>query len=356
MTTGEIIPQNKAIVAIKRSLAPRIDDIGRKLGENVDVRRYLNVCLSQFEHNPRLCECTPVSIYHSLIQAADLGIVPNGTVGQGYLIPYKMRGVMTCTFQIGYQGLVELVWRSGMVDAINAQVVYKDDEFHFNAASPWDIRHNVNDDGDHSKTNIRGFYALALVKGSGKPMVVYMSNKQIQEHRDRFSRAADKPDSPWTSDYEAMAKKTVLKQLIKLLPKSTDIRVQKAIAMDSLAERGLSQDMALTGNDDWIDTTAEPVEQEPSMDEPPPDSYDDAPPYEDAPEPPKNAPGATKARPADTTDWEIQQYRKLAGVGDDELVEMAMALNSKAKSLSDLNPDCRAQLVRQLKAKAEKKG
>lgn len=104
-------------------------EIKKALPAVMTPERFTRIALSALNTTPALNQCTPMSFLAALMNAAQLGLEPNTPLGQAYLIPYKNHGTLECQFQIGYKGLIELAYRSGQMQTIQAQTVYENDEF-----------------------------------------------------------------------------------------------------------------------------------------------------------------------------------------------------------------------------------
>ena len=104
-------------------------EIKRALPSVITPERFTRMVLSALSTNPKLAACTPKSFLGAMMSAAQLGLEPNTPLGQAYLIPYRNKGVDEVQFQIGYKGLVDLAYRSGEVEVVQAQTVYENDKF-----------------------------------------------------------------------------------------------------------------------------------------------------------------------------------------------------------------------------------
>ena len=144
--------------------------------------------------------------------SAQLGLEP-GILGQAYLIPYGNN----VQFQIGYKGMIELLRRSGQLSDIYACEIRKNDDFQITLGLHRDIKHNINFNEDRGE--VVGYYAVAVLK-DGANSFEFMTKKQVEEHRKKFSKTGD--TSPWATDFDEMAKKTVIKKLLKYLPVSVE--------------------------------------------------------------------------------------------------------------------------------------
>lgn len=210
-------------------LESRKGEIAKALVNRIDPEAFVRVAHMAMSKNPALLECTPSSLLMALLEAASLGLMPNGVLGHAYIIPYRNKGVMEAQFQPGYRGLIDLARRSGHVKSIVPRTVASTDLFSVEYGLEEKLVHvpNLDDPGD-----MRFVYAIAHLS-DGTPQFHIMPMKDVERIRAR-SRAAN--NGPWVTDYEAMAWKTVIKQLIKFLPLS--VEADQAIQQDNAAEFG----------------------------------------------------------------------------------------------------------------------
>ncbi len=147
----------------------------------------------------------------ALLDCSAMGLEPDGR--RAHLIPFGQ----TCQLIVDYKGLVELVMRSGHVDYIDAFVVHKNDKFRMVYGSHPSIEHEpaLSDCGD-----MIGAYAVAHIKDTKMPKFTWMNKVEVDAVRGR-SRASG--SGPWNTDYEEMAKKTVIRRLSKTLPQSAEL-------------------------------------------------------------------------------------------------------------------------------------
>jgi recombination protein RecT len=190
--------------------------------------------------NPRLAECQPASVFACVIQASQLGLRP-GLLGECYLIPYRQRDEgYVCTLQLGYQGLLELVRRSGLVESISAHLVRDADHFDVQWGTTPGIVHKPFLDGDPG--GVRLVYAVARLKGGGAHAEL-MTLQDVERIRARSQNVINAKrygkETPWDTDWDEMARKTVLRRICKYLPKSPDLAT--ALALDDTAYRGRQQ-------------------------------------------------------------------------------------------------------------------
>ena len=189
------------------------------LPANLTPDRFQRIVLTAISSNPKLQECSPTSFLGAMMTAAQLGVEPNTPLMQGFLIPRNSRNGVECTFQLGYKGMIDLAYRSGNISTIGAYVVYKNDEFHVQFGLSPDITHVpcMADRGDPI-----AFYAYYKTKDGGFGFEV-MSVEEVRAHSRKFSDSVKRGwTSPWDTNFEEMAKKTVLKKVLKYAPLSTD--------------------------------------------------------------------------------------------------------------------------------------
>lgn len=229
------LSKNMPIPDMIKALEP---EIKRALPTVITPERFIRMALSATNNTPELANCTPMSFIAALMNAAQLGLEPNTPLGQAYLIPYKNKGVLECQFQMGYRGLIDLVYRSDCVQYIDAQTVYENDEFDFQLGLNANLYHKptLGERGE-----IKAFYAIFKTTNGGYRFEV-MGKGYMDSHAERYSKSFDKENSPWKKNYEAMAKKTVIKQLLKYAPMKADL--QRMITMDESVKYGLGEDMS----------------------------------------------------------------------------------------------------------------
>lgn len=182
------------------------------LPKHINTDRFVRIAITAIRQNPKLAVCSQESLLGALMVSAQLGLEPGGVLGQCYLIPYGKE----CQFQIGYKGMIELLRRSGQLADIYVYTVHENDEFKITYGLDRNLIHTPNFDNPGEEI---GYYAVAKLKDGTKPFY-FMSDKQVEEHAKRFSKTFN--NGPWKTDFEAMAHKTVIKQLLKFLPVSVE--------------------------------------------------------------------------------------------------------------------------------------
>lgn len=220
--SGSIQPKESGpVVNFKTLLEGKRDQLAQLVPKHLTVERLMKVAVGALMKSPNLQKCTPTSLMNCFIGAAEVGLEPGGVLGHAYLVPYGD----TATLIIGYRGLIELMRRTGELASIRCVVVHEKDTFKLTEGIEQTIRHEPFLAGDAGP--LKFVYCVAKLK-DGSVQVELMTRHQIEEIRKR-SRAGQ--SGPWVTDFEEMAKKTVLRRAAKYLPVASE-RFQKAIEID----------------------------------------------------------------------------------------------------------------------------
>ena len=211
-------------------------EIEKALPSVITPERFTRMTLSALSNTPKLADCTPKSFLAAMMEAAQLGLEPNTPLGQAYLIPFKNKGTLEVQFQIGYKGLIELAHRSG-VDIVPPRAVHENDEWECEFGLDPKLRHVP---ADTNRGDVVRYYAMFKL-ASGSYGFEVMSVDDIKEHAKKYSQSFGSSFSPWKTNFDAMAKKTVLKQCLKYAPMKSDF--VKAVTADETIKHGLSEDM-----------------------------------------------------------------------------------------------------------------
>ena len=235
----------KKINSIKDVLLAKKDLIQTALPNNMSAERFTRLVLLNIHGNRKLGECDPVSVLAAAMQSAQLGLEPGGSLGQAYLIPYGKQ----CQFQIGFRGMIELCRRSDSIQTIMAYTVFSNDDFEFSYGFDERLYHKpaLTNKGDEI-----AYYAYAILKDGGRAFIV-MSKEDILAHAKKFSKTFG--SGPWQTDFNAMAKKTCIKQLLKYLPVSVELL--KKASTDGAVRDQLDIDMVDLDSEDIIDVDIE---------------------------------------------------------------------------------------------------
>ena len=212
-------------------------EIKKALPAVITPERFTRIVLSALSTNPKLAQTTPQSFLSAMMTAAQLGMEPNTPLGQAYLIPYynsKSR-CNECQFQLGYKGLIDLAYRSGEVSIIQAQVVYENDEFTYSFGLEPVLKHipAASDRGEPVYV-----YAMFRTKDGGFGFDV-MSMDAVRNFAQQYSKSFS--SGPWQTHFEEMAKKTVMRKVLKYAPLRSDFL--RGMALDGTIKTEISEDM-----------------------------------------------------------------------------------------------------------------
>ncbi|GMO52405.1 MAG: hypothetical protein Pg6C_18030 [Treponemataceae bacterium] len=202
----------------------------RALPGKIGVERMMRIVMTAILKTPQLAMCEPTTFFGALLQALQLGLEVNTPLGQAYLIPRRKNDrngkllYWECNFQLGYQGLLELCYRSKQYEFISARIVYDGDEFDYQYGSRQYLRHVPRYASD-KPLFAYGYYKL---REGGEDFAVW-KYEDVLKHGEEFSDSFNK-EKPWASPWskndtfqEGMVLKTMLKTVLKFAPKSVEL-------------------------------------------------------------------------------------------------------------------------------------
>jgi recombination protein RecT len=250
-TTSEIAARGKP-VTLNDYIKKMQGEIAKALPSVITPERFTRMTLTAVNSNPELAKCDKLSFLAAMMSAAQLGLEPNTPLGQAYILPFKnnKKGITEVQFQIGYKGLIDLAYRSGEVELVQAQCVYENDTFECEYGIEPKLRHIP---ADKNRGELIKVYAMFRTKSGGYGFEV-MSVEDIKQHAQKYSKAYGSQYSPWKTSFEEMAKKTVLKRVLKYAPLKSDF--VRGITQDGTIKNELSDDMYSVPSEqaDIIDT------------------------------------------------------------------------------------------------------
>ncbi|WP_462419981.1 recombination protein RecT [Salinicoccus sp. Marseille-QA3877] len=200
--------------------------MAQALPKHMSIERMTRMATTVIRTTPQLKEADVSSLLGAVMQSAQLGLEP-GPMGHCYFLPFRnnKKGTTEVTFIIGYRGMIDLARRSGHIQSIYAHAVYENDEFNYELGLHADLKHKP---AEENRGQFKGAYAVAHFKDGGYQFE-YMPKSEIEKRRAR-SKAGNSKYSPWSTDYEEMAKKTVIRYMWKYLPVS--VEMQQAVEND----------------------------------------------------------------------------------------------------------------------------
>lgn len=211
---------------------------------NGNGQQFVASLLSIVTNNNLLAKATNESIMTAAMKAAVLNLPIEPSLGYAYIVPYKNQA----QFQVGYKGLIQLAQRSGQVTRLNAGEIYESQYKGFNPLTE-DLEVDMTAI-PKEKEKVVGYFAFMRL-ANGFEKTVFWTKERVQAHGKKYSQSFSSKYSPWQSDFDAMARKTVLKHMLSTYaPLSTEL--QDAIVADNA-------DSTISNKNEIKDVTQEPV-------------------------------------------------------------------------------------------------
>lgn len=213
--------------------------INNALQDPARAQRFVASITSAVAINPALQECDPPTILSGALLGESLNLSPSPQLGQYYLVPFRnsKKGCMDAQFVLGYKGMIQLALRSGQYRRLNVMALKAGELVRFDPLTE-DIEVNlIQDDTEREKMQSVGYVAtFEYLNGFRK--TIYWSREKMENHALRCSKgyAAKKGYTFWEKEFDSMAYKTMLRQLISKWG-IMSIEMQKAMETDTEAER-----------------------------------------------------------------------------------------------------------------------
>ena len=218
----EVPTRNGGRANIAQLFAAKKDALAALLPKHLSADRLIKVALFSMARTPALQACTAESLLTALMRSAEAGLEVDGI--EAALVPYKGEATLVPM----YQGLLKLAHQHPKVIAVDADVVREGDRFRHRKGLEPLLEHIKADSGRGEVTHA---WAVAFLKGGGRQSVV-LTLEDIQKTRERSPSAKSGKSTPWETDFEAMARKTAIKRLASMLPKTS--RMKAAIEGDEV--------------------------------------------------------------------------------------------------------------------------
>lgn len=241
--------------------------------------RFVASLVTAVSVNPTLAECEHASIVSAALLGETLGLVPSPQLGQFYMVPFdnKKKGIKQAQFQLGYKGYIQLAIRSGYYKKINVLAIKEGELVRYNPLEEEIEVRLIEDEIERENAPTAGYYAMFEYM-NGFKKAIYWSKKKMLKHADKYSQAfsleattgkypkvsfadfeAGKYDkgtewlysSFWYKDFDGMAMKTMLRQLIS-----------KWGIMSIELQKAMDGDMGIINNDGSVDYVDSDVEFE----------------------------------------------------------------------------------------------
>jgi len=227
-----------------------------------DGQRFISAIVSAVNNNPQLQECTNQSILSGALLGESLKLSPSPQLGQYYLVPYddKKADVKQAQFQMGYKGYIQLAIRSGQYKKLNVLAIKEGELVRFDPLNEEIEVNLIEDEEARENAPTIGYYAMfEYVNGFRK--AIYWSKKKMEAHALKFSAGyrAKKGFTFWEKDFDAMAYKTMLRQLIS---KWGIMSIEMASAIDAdMAVINEDKTKTYVDNEEVLEVPSERVEK-----------------------------------------------------------------------------------------------
>lgn len=183
--------------------------------------KFITSIVSSVQATPTLKECTNPSILSAALLGASLKLSPSPQLGQFYMVPFdnKKKGCKEAQFQLGYKGYVQLAIRSSYYKKLNVLPIKAGELVKYDPLNEEIEINLIEDDEEREKAETTGYYAFFEYE-NGFRKCLYWSKKKMEAHAEKYSQGyrADKRNNTqytfWAKDFDAMALKTMLRQLI----------------------------------------------------------------------------------------------------------------------------------------------
>ena len=235
-----------------------------------DAQRFISSVVSAVQTNPTLADCTNSSILSAALLGHSLKLPQSPQLSYFYLVPYNNKKKITdkdgkekevqvkeAVFQLGYKGYVQLAQRSGQYQKINATDIREGELVSFNTITEEFVFNPILNEEERSKKPVVGYYGFFILN-NGYKKEIYWTKEKMDAHAKKYSASYRKGwnSSFWSSDFDEMAKKTIIRQLIS-----------KWGVLSVDMERGYTGDMAVVdanGEANYVDNV--PDEPTPAVD------------------------------------------------------------------------------------------
>lgn len=263
------VQQNKPEARAQQSVNAMLNGIldGEKMRKRFDellgkrTPQFLSSLVSMINDNPDLQAAfyaNAMSVIKSALQAASYDLPIDPSLGYAYIVPYKNKGKPTATFIIGYKGMVQLCLRTGAYKCVPDAVDVREGELEsYNRLTGEAVFNWIEDEDERENLPIIGYAGYFQLK-NGAEKTIFMTVKQIEKH-ERKNRKGDYMGKGWKENFDAMARKTVIRRLCSKYALMS-IEYQDTASRDTmnLASALAAQDYP----EDMVEITDIPVDEE----------------------------------------------------------------------------------------------
>ena len=238
--------------------------IGSVLGDPKRAARFTASITSAVTTTPALKECDFNSVLSAALLGESLELSPSPQLGQFYMVPFddKKEGVKKAQFILGYKGYIQLAIRSGQYKKLNVIAIKKGELIRFDPLNEEIEVSLIEDDDKREMTETIGYYAM-FEYSNGFKKAMYWTRKKMEQHALKYSKgyAAKKGYTFWEKDFDGMAYKTMLRQLISKWG-IMSIEMQNAYEGDMAALDGDNKNYVEGESEEIPNTTVSPAQNE----------------------------------------------------------------------------------------------
>ena len=267
--TNSVNVNEKVTVPAKKSSTPKFSVmiqsdgyknlINNTLGDPKRAAGFITAITSAVATNPQLTDCDPGTILSAGLLGETLQLSPSPQLGQYYLVPFNDRklGRKVAQFQLGYKGYIQLAIRSGQYKKLNAMAIKEGELIRYDPLNEEIEVQLIEDEAEREAAPTIGYYAMfEYLNGFRK--VIYWSKEKMENHALTYSQGykAHKGYTFWEKDFDSMAIKTMLRQLISKWG-IMSIDFQKAYEADMGVLRPGTDKIEYVDNDDSFDADAD---------------------------------------------------------------------------------------------------
>jgi len=242
-----------------------------------DGTKFISAVVSAVNNNPALQECTNQSILSAALLGQSLNLSPSPQLGQYYMVPFndKNKGKVA-QFQLGYKGYIQLAIRSGQYKKLNVLAIKEGELIRFDPLNEEIEVKLIDDEEAREQAETIGYYAM-FEYTNGFKKAMYWSKKKMEAHALKYSKgyAAKKGFTFWEKDFDGMAFKTMLRQLISKWG-IMSIEMQMALDGDMTVINEDGTKTYVENDDSIIEAQVTEVDQEESVPEAPSEDVTDA--------------------------------------------------------------------------------
>lgn len=257
-------PSKRPALTLRQQIEGMAPQFQMAMPRGLEATQLVRDALTCLSRTPKLAECDMPSVMGGLMTCAQLGLRP-AVLGQAWLLPMYDRkmGGQRATLVIGYQGYLELIYRSQRVAKIGARKIRENDEYEVRYGDDERLKHKPLLFGERGE--VVAYYATATTIPKATTFTI-MTREEMEAHRDKYAMAKTRSGEiigPWRDEFDQMALKTVLLKLSKYLPKSSEMA--NAVAVDGGVRVDVTPkvdpaEVTETIEGEIVDETNEPVD------------------------------------------------------------------------------------------------